>query len=78
MSTKSSSLARERYQATSEERKVLALEMIADQLRVITEILIAKGGGRSPSVSTQTPTTAGDSRAGDSWENEGGPERSAK
>jgi signal transduction protein with GAF and PtsI domain len=73
MSTKSVSLARERSQATSEERMVLALEMIADQLRLIAESLAVKERGEVHGVLEQTRTAASDRRAGDRWENEGGP-----
>jgi hypothetical protein len=73
MSMKSVSLARERSQATSEERMVLALEMIADQLRLIAESLAVKERGEVPGALEQARRAASDRRAGDRWENEGGP-----
>ena len=73
MSTQSASLARERSRATSEERMVLALEMIADQLGLIAESLAIKEGGEVRKALEHARTTAGDRRAGDRWENEGGP-----
>jgi|SwirhisoilCB2_FD_contig_41_8066657_length_688_multi_1_in_0_out_0_1 hypothetical protein len=73
MSTKSVSLARERSQATSDERMVLALEMIADQLGLIAERLAVKEGSEVHRPLEHAPTSAGDRRAGDRWENEGGP-----
>jgi len=73
MSTKSASLARERSQATSEERMVLALEMIADQLGLIAQSLAGTQGSEMPRALENAPTTASDRRAGDRWENEGGP-----
>ena len=73
MSTQSASLARERSRATSEERMVLALEMIADQLGLIAERLTIKEGGEVRKALEHARTIAGDRRAGDRWENEGGP-----
>jgi hypothetical protein len=73
MSTKSASLARERSQATSEERMVLALEMIADQLGLIAQSLAGTQGSEMPRALENAPTTTSDRRAGDRWENEGGP-----
>ena len=73
MITKSASLARERSRATSKERMVLALEMIADQLGLIADSLALKQGSEVHRALENAPTTASDRRAGDRWENEGGP-----
>jgi len=69
MTPNEAALAQERHRGTTEERTVLALEMIADQLGSVARGL-AWIGNAIPAVET-TPTE-NDRRAGDQWENEGG------
>lgn len=62
-------LAEVRAYSTNEERKVLALEAIADQLRLLVEVLQPVAHPeRTDSVSAKDR----DLRAAGSWENEGG------
>jgi hypothetical protein len=62
-------LAQERQLGTTEERKVLALEMIADQLRSVARGLTWVGNAVT---ATEAAPTESDRRAGVQWENEGG------
>jgi hypothetical protein len=62
-------LAETRAYSTDEERKVLALEAIADQLRLLVEVLrpVAHPGSTDSASANDR-----DLRAAGSWENEGG------
>jgi len=65
-------LAEKRNLATSDERIVLALEMIADQLRLVAQSLTAPDRVAVGAASSSADTLDRDRRAGDRWENEGG------
>jgi hypothetical protein len=71
MSTNKTVMAGERQDATSEGRMVLALEMIADELRLIEES-ITRFGETNACALDEVSSAEGDRRATDRWENEGG------
>ena len=75
--TQSDLLTQERSTSTSDKRRVLALEMIADQLALIHSDLASidihlRGAGSSDTASARDID-----RAADDWENEGGHLRQA-
>jgi hypothetical protein len=70
MNTDAVILAHERQFSTTDERQVLALEMIADQLGLVVEGLTRIG--KLDSGDSAAVTDDADRRAGDRWENEGG------
>lgn len=66
------SLAATRHDGTTEERKVLALEMIADQLLLIHADLLAIDAHSRSDVTGQTASLDLSDTDLDGWENEGG------
>lgn len=71
MSTNKATVASERQDATTEGRMVLALEMIADELRSIGRS-ITRFCETNDVALEEVSSAEGDRRAGDRWENEGG------
>lgn len=68
-----SQLAHGRHLATTEERKVLALEMIADHLQKIGRAFVGVGDLRGGDTAFErTAATEGNVSAADEWDNEGG------
>lgn len=67
--TPEQTLAETRSYSTDEERKVLALEAIADQMRLLVEVLTPV---RDPTLGNSAQTKDRDSRGTGDWENEGG------
>jgi len=65
------SLAADRSSATTAERQVLALEMIADRLTAFAGVF-SRRASTVEQETPDTPTGGSEGRAGDRWENEGG------
>lgn len=71
MDMNKATVASERQDATTEGRMVLALEMIADELRSIGQS-ITRLGETNGAALEGVSSAESDRRAGDRWENEGG------
>lgn len=71
MDMNKTTVASERQDATTEGRMVLALEMIADELRLIGQSITRLGKTKDVALD-EVCSADGDRRAGDRWENEGG------
>ena len=65
-------IAEERQFGTIEERQVLALELIADQLQLIAQHISGIGTGSLDARSRDVAIAKQDRQAGEMWDNEGG------